>query len=437
MNRIILIGNGFDLAHNIKSSYSHFITNYWREIIQKLRSKVNGNITTYLEVFENDEIIIKNIPGGAYNAGDWVQANTYEDLVKILTERNLGIRFKNKFLNILSEKYKERNWVDIENEYYTLLKESFKKKTAFYKIEALNQDLNNVKKLLELYLSEIEQGFLAIFGKSRTDEKLKQNIGSKIYSPFELKDFSEISINRRAELEFQNFHKEIKTLNDKSISDLDENSKKILSAIGKDATLKDIRKLLMSNNAGNYFDLIPEEILFLNFNYTFTEKIYSNQNEFVSFDSRKEILKRYIQIHGTTNKYDNNDVIFGFGDEIDEDYKSIENLNDNNYLENIKSIKYLETDNYKRLLEFLNTGEYQIFIFGHSCGISDRTLLNTLFEHKNCSSIKPFYYQTEKGNDNYSDIVRNISRNFNSKANMRDKVVNKKYCEPLSENPST
>ena len=125
-------------------------------------------------------------------------------------------------------------------------------------------------------------------------------------------------------------------------------------------------------------------------------------------------------------------MIFGFGDEIDDDYKSIENLNNNIYLENIKSIKYLETDNYKRLLEFLNSEEYQIYIFGHSCGISDRTLLNTLFEHKNCSSIKPFYHKKDDGFDNYSDIVKNISRNFNIKPIMRDKVVNKEYCEPLS-----
>lgn len=177
---------------------------------------------------------------------------------------------------------------------------------------------------------------------------------------------------------------------------------------------------------------MPDETLFLSFNYTFTEKLYLHQNQFDSLNFNKNTAISTIHIHGTTNEYDGNEVIFGFGDEIDEDYKSIENLNNNIYLENIKSIKYLETDNYKKLLEFLNTGEYQIFTFGHSCGISDRTLLNTLFEHKNCSSIKPFYYRKENGNDNYSDIVRNISRNFNSKAIMRDKVVNKNYCETLS-----
>lgn len=66
---------------------------------------------------------------------------------------------------------------------------------------------------------------------------------------------------------------------------------------------------------------------------------------------------------------------------------------------------------------------------GHSCGNSDRTLLNTLFEHKNCVSIKPYYYQKEDGSDNYLDIIQNVSRSFTDMKLMRDRVVNKTFCE--------
>ena len=114
-----------------------------------------------------------------------------------------------------------------------------------------------------------------------------------------------------------------------------------------------------------------------------------------------------------------------------EDYKKIVDLNNNAYLENIKSIRYLETDNYRRLLGFIDSAPYQIYIMGHSCGNSDRTLLNTLFEHKNCLSIKPYYHQREDGTDNYIDIVQNISRDFKDMTLMRDRVVNKCYCQPL------
>ena len=136
-------------------------------------------------------------------------------------------------------------------------------------------------------------------------------------------------------------------------------------------------------------------------------------------------------IHG--NLENPNSVIFGYGDELDEHYRKIVNTNENSFLLNIKSIKYLELDNYRNLLQFMESDNYQIYIMGHSCGNSDRTLLNKLFEHPNCVSIKPFYYLDKVNNkDNYTDIVQNISRNFTDMNLMRDRVVNKTYCEPFS-----
>ena len=124
-------------------------------------------------------------------------------------------------------------------------------------------------------------------------------------------------------------------------------------------------------------------------------------------------------------------VIFGYGDESDDEYKRLQKINDNEYLRHIKTNRYLETPNYRDLLSFIDSAPFQICIMGHSCGLSDKTLLNTLFEHKNCVSIKPYYYVNEQGKDNYLDIVQNISRNFTNPKLMRDRVVNKTYCEEL------
>jgi hypothetical protein len=111
--------------------------------------------------------------------------------------------------------------------------------------------------------------------------------------------------------------------------------------------------------------------------------------------------------------------------------QSLQNLNDNECLRNVKSIRYLETPNYRNVLSFLESEPFQVLIMGHSCGNSDRTLLNTIFEHKNCVSIKPYYYIKEDGTDNYIELVQNISRNFTDMKLMRDRVVNKTQCEPL------
>jgi hypothetical protein len=158
----------------------------------------------------------------------------------------------------------------------------------------------------------------------------------------------------------------------------------------------------------------------LNFNYTATANKYI-QN--------KSSVAEINHIHGELTNPDS--VIFGYGDELDENYKNLSNLNDNEYLKNFKSIKYLESYRYRKALQFMDAAPYQVFIMGHSCGNSDRTFLNTLFEHKNCVSIKPYYYK-DGDKDNYLDIVQNISRNFKDMKLMRDRVVNKTYCEPFS-----
>lgn len=38
MNRIIVVGNGFDLAHGIPTSYKDFIEWYWSQRIKLLRT---------------------------------------------------------------------------------------------------------------------------------------------------------------------------------------------------------------------------------------------------------------------------------------------------------------------------------------------------------------------------------------------------------------
>lgn len=176
-------------------------------------------------------------------------------------------------------------------------------------------------------------------------------------------------------------------------------------------------------------DIVPDEMLYpnrlmlLNFNYTNTADLY--------IPKCPNYKDKFIINHIHGNLKDHDSIIFGYGDELDDRYNKLVKLNNNDYLHNIKSIKYLEADNYRKMLAFIDSAPYQVYIMGHSCGNSDRTLLNTLFEHKNCLSIKPFYYIKKDGSDNYFEIIQNISRNFTDMKLMRDRVVNKTYCEEL------
>ena len=395
MNRIILMGNGFDLAHGMKTSYKNFLDDYWRKTIEEAYKR-----TVYK--FENEDIKVvcsSTLINPSYK---------YDDF-KIDIERDgESIIFKNKFLEVITEKNLE-NWVDIENEYYSLLVDSYREPTNKYNVIELNKDFKRITTLLEDYLTNIEKN------TKLNNPRIKDRIATKIYSHFNSLDFTEKFLVKKSNLEYENFTNK---------------KKEIFSGLITEEKQKIYEEFLASKKRINDKDWLPDNILFLNFNYTLTDELYS------PFDIQKkytdkQINTESIHIHGSLHKSDNNPIIFGFGDEIDEYYKEIENLNDNRYLDNIKSIKYLETNNYKRLLQFINSDEYQILIFGHSCGVSDRTLLNTLFEHKNCVSIKPFYYEKDDTTDNYTEIIQNASRHFNDKTVMREKIVNKTYCSAI------
>jgi hypothetical protein len=337
--------------------------------------------------------------------------------------KEIQFSISNQFLlHLIESCNKNLNWVDIENEYYKFLSYQFdkRKNNGYYygNIKTLNADFDHIKSKLDEYLFKLIKS-----NKIHKSRKI-QNI---IAYPFLLKEFSENGIKEFVRFEYS---KILKYDEEHYAPFRNELSPKTIPWIeaNPNATEYFLEYSLFDEKISKrFFDLKPDKSLYLNFNYTSIDELYFKREEYVD----------YVHIHGELNN-PKNPIIFGYGDELEEHYDKLENLQDNEYLENIKSIKYQETDNYKRMLNFINLDKFQIIILGHSCANSDRTLLNTLFEHENCVSIKPYYYQykdakTGENKDNYSDIVRNISRSFTKKKNMRDKVVNKTYTTWFSE----
>lgn len=418
MNRIVLIGNGFDLAHGLPTRYEDFINDYWVKFINEASKQRGG----YVKDCVNLQILVSNYTLQVVLRGD--NPANYIDLKNSIQQYGSGAKLgiDNEIFKHLSA-LNQLSWVDIENEYYRFLCYQFdivklNNYDKYENVRNLNHDFEYIKQKLKDYLSRL-----------LTEKQVHKSdrIQKIIYSPFNLDEFTEDAKNEWINDEARN----IKLFNPIYNRDvISQKTVKLLETVpGTDAEFLKIKmydRLFWNEN----FDLRPNDIMFLNFNYTNLEELYIDKkkpvdNKFIPLD---------IHIHGELNN-PNNPIIFGYGDELEDNYKKLENLQDNNYLENIKSIKYLETDNYKRILDFINSDKYQIIILGHSCGNSDRTLLNTLFEHENCVSIKPYYYQYKEGDvikDNYSEIVRNISRSFTDKKSMRDKVVNKTYTDWFS-----
>ncbi|MCR4829392.1 MAG: bacteriophage abortive infection AbiH family protein [Bacteroidales bacterium] len=352
MNRLVLIGNGFDLAHGLKTSYADFINWYWEQRVNGFR----GNLTNVSEdplcTFElyDDDIRCWNV--FAFHLPRFINKPLGKDVIQSIMEDTS--RFKatlSPFFERIIKSIETKGWVDIENEYYSML---VREKDYGDRIKTLNNHLDFLREKLIEYLN-IEKV------KSCT---LHDEIKDKIYRPIES---CELSVKGKQMPE-------------------------------------------------NYYAL--SKIMLLNFNYTSTPEMYLSDKATVNY------------IHG--NLEDPQSVIFGYGDELDENYKKLKEQNDFECMRQVKSIRYLEHDNYRRMLEFIESAPFQAVIMGHSCGNSDRTLLNTIFEHPNCVSIKPYYYLKDDRTDTYSELTISINRNFSNPKKMRDRVVNKDYTEPLT-----
>lgn len=368
MNRLVLIGNGFDLAHGLKTRYEDFINWYWEQWGTQLLQCDSKEVSDGLCSFKmNDNIQLNTIAylwsGWHYKRDNPLIPWDPRKVINIATQDKETFEFKYQWhlLEKINQSVSTKKWVDIENDYYSLLEKRVAPINSFTDkdVEALNLQLDILRFKLIDYLKQEQQKEISII----------DGIKDKIYRPI---DKREISVGYKGLINSWLFRKKS-----------------------------------------------PFATMLLNFNYTSTPEQYISDHP--------NIVINYI--HG---KLDNpQSVIFGYGDELDSSFKKLQENNENEALRHIKSIRYLESDNYRKMLEFVESAPFQICIMGHSCGNSDRTLLNTLFEHRNCVSIKPYYYVYD-GGDNYMDLVMNISRNFTDMKLMRDRVVNKDYCEPLT-----
>jgi len=417
MNRIILIGNGFDLAHGLETSYKHFIDWLWNDLAKKLK---DNNRTTWN--YEDDIFVAE----GRINYS--IEGNTdFENL--LLSKENGGIKFrtKNSFFEIITQKSSLKNWVDIEEEYYqqlTQIVQNYERDKEGIAIKKLNENFEIIKQKLEEYLSKVLNNKISKI----------ENMDSVFFDKFEIKDFPKNKVKLLLDY--------LCSILEHSTDDYYKNLQNLFCdyynhyyGITLTTSIKkaDVINLFMDKiyRKTEFLEKIyPENIIVVNFNYTKTNYLYS--------ETKSPNLPSFniipINIHGEL-KNENNPIIFGYGDELADEYKEIERLKETDYFKNIKSIKYLKTDNYRQLLNFADSDSFQIYLLGHSCGNSDRTLLNTLFEHKNCVSIKPFFHEkeTEDGTkiNDYENIIINMARNFKDKAAFRAKVVNKTYCFPL------
>lgn len=442
MNRLILVGNGFDLAHGLKTGYRDFIEHLWCTIYEELKNKARQEGTLYnnpnklyrfvdsnkiLNICYTDPVANSlNRTASIRSKGKTLTFPPFEieDQGQVIREfienvKMIDCKHNNVFFKIITNNYLDKNWSDIEADYYKELKLH---KDSEEKVNILNNGFKQIKELLRKYLLSLEK-----------PKKIKE-LEDEVYFPIDIDD-TKISFKDLLQSELLDRLQKIKSSEYERIKEKILNRSRRFSS-GKLDSIKDIVYAIINiedvrKGFLNFF--LPDNILLLNFNYTSVDSVYIKKPVYSPLLSN-DIDAGTIYIHGSLDDPTKH-MIFGYGDEEDDNYKELEKSETKGLLDNVKSINYLEASNYRNMEKFIESGYYQIVIMGMSCGMADRTMLRKLFQHKNCISIKPYFHQwkneKEEIQDNYTEIVQNIFRCFSDKDLLRSIVTDKSKCKPL------
>lgn len=329
MNRILIIGNGFDRAHGLRTGYDHFLLDY---VVKTFYGKTNDGL---LKIARGRDTFNYLMPKN-------LESLTLLKLKNDLEQHRYSIEHNSELFrsiwNTALDNSVPINWFNIERIYYNLLINNHRQSFGHPKLLKLNADLEKIKQALTKYLLELDK--ITVSPISELQRIITENLRS-------------------------GWETESTAWN------------KITNAYA------------------------------FNFNYTSTfKRLYSHTN-----------LTEF-QIHGQIDSLDS--IVFGYGDELDKDYKEIEETQNNDFLKNIKSFKYFNNGIYQKLTEIINQDIFEVYVLGHSLGNSDRTLLSQIFSSDKLESVKIFYHENKS---DYDEKIFNISRHFSNKVRLRTKIV--------------
>ena len=325
MNRIVLIGNGFDLAHGLPTGYVDFINNYWEDFrchvlngyAQYLLKHFGvAPIKSYSDNFADlkvinkgsDEITEFTVTDNEQNAfNEWCRFINDYNQVGRFTE-SLQLTFKNPFWKHISAQASLENWVDIENEYFQSLNRLIHqdRDLGYKSAKELNIDFHSIQNLLIEYLRKIQE-------EKISDGLFNERINKIIFEPINRQDISKGG----EDLFWDDILSQVASLPGGMIGMIEEMNEELIQhpeyeLIGQNKGYREIMNDEFDKGQRMEY-LQPNRILLLNFNYTNTaRKLYVKSDDCPKCE--------LIHIHGKLDDK-NNPIIFGYGDEMHEDYK--------------------------------------------------------------------------------------------------------------------
>lgn len=394
---ILVVGNGFDLAHGLPTSYKDFISfvNYVEVFYDSNEEDIN--IYKKADNFKRLHIDIQNY------LVNTLQKNKDDKLINELinlSSNNIWIKYFNKCIE--KNKLKGENWIDFESEITKVVKslEYLKK----YNDDNLQLTPGNRQYPRNFVMYENGKKFINDISSRLVDKSILSNkldleyiVDSKInYTDLENHFFCK-SNSKKIILELNN-----------ELNNLIRCLEIYLDYIVKEK-IKISKKLYDIEKIGEIDKLIS-------FNYTSTFKS--------TYDEKKQTECDYI--HGVANKnkiIEVNNMVLGIDEYLEPENKNIE-------LDFIQFKKYFQRIykntgcEYKKWIEEIkenndilsksivqNTFYNNIYFYGHSLDITDKDILQELILLPK-SQITIFYYNKKDCVQKISNLVGLIGQDY-------------------------
>lgn len=380
MNRLVLIGNGYDIAAGLKTSYEDFLVDYFKGMINhalklnqlqlhydELIEVKHSYPTNQMQIFKNESNLKEVLSNKHIHL---TPTNEEYSTTEHRDYNQVYVKIKSSLLENLLGNY---NWRDIESFYF--------------------------QKLLEIYNIEAKLSGGLRSQKEREEDKKNRNHNlKKLNKEFEqlrskiIEYLCKINTDRLRPFKFI---EQLKAPMDKEL----------------------FKKFFNKGEYGISTNNQIENVRFVNFNYTLAlENAITNRGQ-----NKLYSMKDILYIHGDVENQEK--IIFGYGDDTDPVFKELEKTGEDEYLKHLKSFQYPLSKNYLELMDYIHYDQFEVIIAGHSLGISDRVLLKTIFEHDNCKAIRILHRGRHDEEKRIQNKYMALARHFDNKMIMRNKIV--------------
>jgi hypothetical protein len=409
---ILIVGNGFDLAHGLPTKYSDFLEfiRVIREVIEKGNDKVNwGKLDKWIHI-----LIQSNLSGGLIISPESKQF--WLDLVG----NNIWVEYFSK-----NQTFVKKGWIDFESEIASVIK-------------SLDEDLNEPEgKRMSLHsnMGNLSNPFLAeYYGDYTYTAQFSDGVDRNI-------TFKEIHDRL-----FNDLNKLIRTLEYYLIEYV---GKIEIEVISPDIQGINPDKILSFNYTDTYQKLYGKGKIEYDFIHGKADQYHSAEDnrlvlgidEYLPEERRNTDItfiafKKYFQrIHKETGSLYKDWVSMIHGEYVDFLYSlrnAISRLTD--YMDDVKPFTFKHKD----ALDILNnkTENHNLYIFGHSLDITDKDVLSSLILNDNVQTTI-FYLNREIYGQQIANLVKVIGQDeLIRRTGGQTKTITFKQQRPMIEKSS-